>query len=329
MNPLLKNLLYRYMAPAVEEGADTGGTDTATADRGDEVDPSLTADNLEAVVRTNEGEDPAPNAEGETAPAGAVEPADDTQHDDSRPGGIPKVRFDQVNNQRKQLAAENERLQRELEAARAPKAPAAPAPAAAPAAGSPAAAEKFDADAKEEAYIQALLEGETAKASKIRREINAHLIAQASDHAEAKVTSREAAKQLEAEVATTIKAHPWLDTAEGADALELIVAARDAGVARGVPAYKALRDAVAKIAPKFAPASAQPPAGELPVDPNAADTRTANALKRGAADSEAQPPVVQAGVGNRATAGRVNVAQMDETQFANLSEAEKSRLRGD
>ena len=36
MNPLLKQMLSRYMSPAGDDGADTGGTDTGTADRGDD-----------------------------------------------------------------------------------------------------------------------------------------------------------------------------------------------------------------------------------------------------------------------------------------------------
>jgi len=324
----MRKLMARYMSPAGDDGADNGGTGAAPDDRGDVVDPA-TATDADGDDAAGGPDDDAAAAAGTGDGAAPADP-DDGQQEDARHGGIPKARFDQVNNQRKQLAAENERLQRELEAARTAKAPPAPAPApaAAPAATPAPAADKFDPDAQEEAYIQALLEGDSSKAGKIRREINAHLVAQASEQAEAKVSSREAAKLLEAEVATTMEAHPWLDTPAGADALELIVAARNASVARGVPAHKALRDAVAKIAPRFKP-EADTPAGELPGDGAPADTRTANALKRGATDSVAQPPVVAAGVGNRATAGRVNVAQLDEDQFANLSDAEKRRLRGD
>ncbi|XJC72755.1 hypothetical protein ACHFCA_17300 [Delftia tsuruhatensis] len=36
MNPLLKKILFRYMAPAGEEGSDTTGTDTAVADSDDD-----------------------------------------------------------------------------------------------------------------------------------------------------------------------------------------------------------------------------------------------------------------------------------------------------
>lgn len=335
MNPLLKKLMARFQAPAGDDGADTGGTDTAVVDdpgqagkedRGDDFTPTNDADDPQAGA----GGDGGGNGGDGGATAAAAEPADDSHGEGARRGhGIPKSRFDEVNERKKAVEAENERLRRELEEARNAKPAPAPAAASAPAATPAAEPAKFDADAKEEEYVAALMEGDTGKAAKIRREINAHLVAQASEHAEAKVTSREAAKLLAAEVEATMKAHSWLDTPEGAEALELIVAARDHAIAKGVPAHQALRDAVTKIAPKFAPPAGDPPAGDLQDSAAATDTRTANALKRGAADSQAQPPVVQAGIGNRATAARVNVAELDDEQFANLPEAEKKRLRGD
>lgn len=330
MNPILKHLLSRLHAPAGDDGADTGGTDTGAADgnaaqddRGDDFTPT-DGDAEHAASSGDEGQDDASSAD-------AGSGADDGAGKEARHGaGIPKARFDEVNTRRKAVEAENERLRKELEEARKPKTPAA-APAAAPAPKAVETLEQFDPDVKEQEYIEALMAGETGKAAKIRREINDNLVAQASAKAEATATGREAKRLLEAEVATTLQAHPWLDTEEGADALELISAARDHAISKGVPAHKALRDAVAKIAPRFAPESAagDPPAGALLKGQGQGDTRTANAIKRGAADSEAQPPVIQSGIGNRATAARVNVAQLDEKQFAELPDAEKRRLRGD
>lgn len=334
MPPLLKKLMARLQAPAGDDGADTGGTDTAVVDEAGQPGKEDRGDDF---TPTEDAKDPPADAGGDgggggdgAATAAAADPADDSHGDGARRGhGIPKPRFDEVNERKKALEAENEQLRRRLEEAEKGKAAHTPAAAATPAAAPAAGPAKFDADAKEDEYVAALMEGDTGKAAKIRREINAHLVAQASEHAEAKVTSREAAKLLGEEVAATMKAHPWLETPEGADALDLIVAARDHAITKGVPAHQALREAVAKIAPKFAPAAGDPPAGDLQDGAAATDTRTANALKRGAADSQAQPPVVQAGLGNRATAARVNVAELDDEQFANLSEAEKKRLRGD
>ncbi len=331
MNPLLKRLLSRLQAPTGDDGADTSGTDTAVADesgtqadRGDDFTP--TDDDVNDVPAGDEDQQDASASDAATG-------ADDSAGKEARHGaGIPKARFDEVNTRRKAVEAENERLRAELEEARKAKtSPPAAAPTAAPAPKAADTAEQFDPDAKEQEYIEALMAGETGKAAKIRREINQHLVAQASATAEATVTGREAKRLLDAEVVTTLQAYPWLDTEDGADALELITAARDRAISKGVPAHKALRDAVAKIAPRFAPedVAGDPPAGALSKGQPQGDTRTANAIKRGAADSEAQPPVIQGGIGNRATAARVNVAQLDDKQFAELPEAEKRRLRGD
>ena len=123
-------------------------------------------------------------------------------------------------------------------------------------------------------------------------------------------------------------AYPWLNQPESDDVLELILAARDRKIAAGMPPHLALADAANTIAPRFAPAG-DTPSGDLPKVAAAKDTRPAAALARGAADSTAQPPALQAGIGQRATATRVNVSQMTEEQFEALTPAEKKRLRGD
>lgn len=337
MNPLLHKLLSRVMAPAGDDGSDAGGTDAAVLedqkasggtvaepeDRGDIVDPAVNAANLQAVLESGAGA-----AEQGTAGEGSGE-GDGTDASKSGSQSVPHARFNEVNTRKKELESENEQLRRELAAARSPSQ--APAPAAVAA---PAPAAQFDPDAKEQEYVAALIEGDAAKASKIRREINDNLVAEAEARADAKAEQRSQAAMLKGEVAETMKAHPWLDTEEGADALELIVAARDAGIARGQAPHVALRSAVAKIAPKFAPAAAgaagAPPAGALPGAAGKPDTRSTEAVKRGAADSQKQPPSLQtAGVGNRAAEAQLNVEEMSDEQFENLSEAEKKKLRGD
>lgn len=341
MNPLLKMMMARLHRPAGEDGADTGGTETATVeDRGDEVDPSLTAENLEALVGANDDDDGA----GEEVDAGgaaevgegaATEAGD--QAGKPAPGTIPKGRFNEVNQQRKEaqaaLALANKELERyRAQEAAAAKAPAAPAPAAASPAQAPAAAGATDLEAQEEAYEQALIDGDTKKAAQIRREMNESMRAQVKAEAKAEavqeLTQRQTAQLLETTAKNVTEAFPYLNTAEGAEALDLILAARDRKIAKGMPAHLALLEAANAIAPKFAPDDGTPGRDSEKGAP-AKDLRPAAALARGAADSVAQPPALQAGIGQRATAARVNVAQLTEAQFDALSEAEKKRLRGD
>ncbi len=322
MPRLLKAILTSYQAPAGDDGADTGGTDviertepTTAEDRGDVIDPALNADTLQALVDAGGGGAGDP-------PDGAAAAAAGSEEDDAgqvdKPSGIPKSRFNEVNEQRKEAERRAEAAEQEVAALRAAAAKSPPADAA------PA----FDEDAKEEAYADALMNGDTKGAAAIRKEINAHLRSEATAHArhqaQADYDQRAMANALNAESQRALQEFPFLDTEAGAEALELIVASRNAKIARGMPAHEALRAAVDAIAHRFAP-----PARGLQNESARTDSRTAAALARGAADSTAQPPSMHAGIGNRATASRVNVEQLSDEQFANLSEAEKKRLRGD
>lgn len=336
MNPMLKKLLARYMAPAGDDGSDTGGTavaepENATAeDRGDVVDPGVSTAALQALVASDKSEEEG----GAGAPAAA--PVADDEDPGAPPPGIPKSRFVQVNEERKAAIARNAELEAELERLRAGQPPAAPAPAPAAAPASAPAAE-FDEDAQEEAYVAALMEGDSKKAASIRRAINAHVREQAAADARHEVEqqrqqdqARATADALAAESQATLQAFPYLNTEEGKEALLLIVEARDGKIARGMAPLDALRAAVKAIAPKFAPAGqGDTPSKDLPQGEAKTDLRTAAAVERGARASLAQPAPLTGGVGERAEAGRINVAQLTDEQFNKLPDAEKRRLRGD
>lgn len=313
-----------YMKPIEDGGADSGGEVIDMAggadgaedgagqeDRGDDFTP--TAD-------TEDGEDG-----GETPPAaaGAEHDGGDGHDNGGTSKGIPRGRFNEVNQQRKDALAQIAALQEEITRLKAPRET---APSAAPAAAAPAAA--FDVDAQEEAYVNALLDGDTKAAVAIRQQINAQLRQQAAESVTQEMTARQAEQLLKTTANSVSNAYPWLNDPENDDVLELILAARDRKIAAGMPAHLALADAANTIAPRFAPAG-DTPSGDLPKGAAAKDTRPAAALARGAADSTAQPPALQAGIGQRATATRVNVSQMTEEQFEALTPAEKKRLRGD
>lgn len=339
MNPLLRKLLTRYQAPAGDDGADTGGTgvldieeDGGPEDRGDVVDPALNTETLQALVATEGGDGGAGDPPVGTATGATADGGDDAGQG-GKSAGIPKSRFNEVNDQRKEAERRAEAAERELAALRAAAQQSA-AVTAAPATVAAPAGPAFDEDAKEEAYAEALMSGDTKEASAIRREINAHVraeaAAQARQHAQSEYEHRATANALQAESNLALKTYPYLDTDEGAEALELIVASRNAKMAKGMTAHEALRAAVAAIAPKFAPASADdPPGKDLSGAPGKADSRPVAAMARGAADSIAQPPAVQAGIGNRAAAARIDVESLTDEQFAALSAQDKKRLRGD
>jgi hypothetical protein len=174
-----------------------------------------------------------------------------------------------------------------------------------------------------------MLDGDSDKALQIRKQINAHLRAQAANDIEVRNTEKQAADALMEAATQAVIDYPYLDTLDGEFARGLIMTTRDQAIAQGKSPAQALTDAVAKIAPRFAPEGSTTPTPVLPKGKGAVDTRTQQALERGAADSLRQPASAQAGIGNRADAVRTNVMQMDENQFANLSAEEKRRLRGD
>ena len=230
-----------------------------------------------------------------------------------KPAGIPKARFDEVNEAKKALQLQLDNALAALEASKQQP--------------TKQEAVNFDEDAQEQAYIDAMLDGDAPLAKTIRREINANLRSQAAEEVEARMTQRNVETVMNAASTQALDDYPYLDTEDGAFALGLIIAQRDTDIRKGVQPHVALANAVKNIAPKFAPDDT--PTKALPADTGKNDTRTQEALRRGANDSLKQPPSVQAGIGNRTTAGRVNVEQLDDDQFSNLSAAEKKRLRGD
>lgn len=329
MNPLLRKLLARYQAPAGDDGADTSGTGVLNLeesdgpeDRGDVVDPPLNTETLQALVAAEGGDggagDP-PTSTGVAALGG-----DENGAPDGKPADTPNGRLNEA--ERRAEAAE-----RELAVLRA----AAQTPQITPAAAPPVVDPAFDEDAKEQAYVEALMNGDAKAAAAIRREISTHVraeaAAQAIQYAQAEHEQRVMASALQTQSDLALKTYPYLGTAEGAEALELIIALRNAKAANGMPMHEALRAAVDAIAPKFQPQSRDdhPPSKVSPEDRAAADLRTAKAIARGATDSLAQPPVAQVGIGNRAAAARIDIEALTDEQFSALSAEEKKRLRGD
>lgn len=286
--------------------------DTGTAeDRGDDFRPE--PDDADPAA----GGDDAATGDGDDAATGATaagKPRPNSTH-------VPIERFNEVNTKKNTLAQQLEDANRELERFRGAAA-SAPAPVAAPASqGEP----EFDEGQKEAQYTQALMDGDQELAVKIRREINAHIRTEARREAQAAVSTDNAARALQSASDEAIEQFPYLNTPDGAEALELIVASRNHRIAQGAAPAAALRAAVKAIAPRFAP-----PSTGLPADEGKTDTRAINAAARGAQDSLNQPPALVGGTGNRANApSKVDVSTLTEEQFAALPEAEKKRLRGD
>lgn len=298
----------------LSDGDDTTTTTTTTEtptveDRGDELTPALNPEALAAVVAEDDG-------------AGAADGAGEGGKPNSP--FVPMARFSQVNEQKNELATKLAEAQAELDRLRAGGQPAA-APAAAPAPAAPS----VELKALHREHADALMEGDVDRAVEIAEQIAAENRRMAREEIRREDAMAQVANSLQQASAQAVADYPYLDTPEGADALELILLDRDKAIAAGKPAHQALADAVAKIAPRFAPAETGTPQTRLQNTGGGVDNRTANAIQRGARDSTLQAPMAPVGVGNRTTENRPDVANMTEAQFESLSDAEKRRMRGD
>lgn len=229
-------------------------------------------------------------------------------------GGIPKGRFNEVNARMKQAEADRTELQARIAALEAKSAPVAQV------AAKP---EPFDVDVKEQEYLEAIMEGDTAAALAIRKEINGELTRQSKQEVTRELTQEREASSLQSAAAEAITTYPFLDSAaENANpkAIAEVVEWRDFYRSRGQSASEALRNAVGKVAPSYA---------EPPSAVTKPDTRTPDAIARGIKADAAQPKPL-AGTGERSSrVGRDNVETMTEDEFDALPAAEKKRLRGD
>lgn len=233
---------------------------------------------------------------------------------------IPKARFDEVNTRRQD--AERELLDAQAEIARLKAISAVPAAA-------PIAATTEIKDLRK-LYHTALMEGDTEQAETLSEQIDNKVIQIAEQHVEQRQAARANASSLQVESSKALADYPYLDTPEGEEALNAILAARDRRMASGMEPGQALRESVAAIAPKFAPEGEDAPHKGLQEGERKTDTRPANAVARGARDSTVQPPQLLAGQGNRTTEAKSqDPTKMTEEQFAQLTVAEKRKLRGD
>lgn len=311
MNIQLMRLLARYHSPA-QDGSDLGGQDegldtqedrgdTVTEDRGDGLTTDLSLETLQGLL-TN----------GETG-----------EEDGARaPSSVPISRFQEVNDRRKTAEQALADAQAELARYRATDANGAGAAQTGAQAAPPE--PSFDLDAQEEAYANALLDGDTKGAAAIRREINQHLEQAAVQRYHSETSQQRASQEYNVLVDQVMDAHPWLEQPEGSQAMDLIVELVDARVRKGASPALALSEAVSAIVPRFAPTSSQQPQPVTSTDP-----RIAASLARGARASTDQPAAMLGGIGNRSTGGMPDVEQLDDEQFSRLSEAEKRKMRGD
>ena len=311
--------------------------DASALDRGDtpeeEVDPTDAAiAHLVEVADEAEAEEEAPEEEAEAA-EGEEEVDSELEGDEAGLEGeeveeeveevaaktdekshmVPKSRMDEEIARRRQL---EDRLAKLEESAKPEEAP----------------EPEFDFDGKEAEYMDAVLDGETDKAQKVRKEIrSAERDSMAKElRKDIHNTTNVTKQQLDLDVAVSdmVASYPVLDSnSEQADADMIADANELMGMyaERGMAQADALRKAVRMTLASSMPELLQPKAVES--KPVAKKRATDVNAKLDAANKQ---PAKLAGE-SAATRGNdvVNISTMTDSDFEKLSAAQMQRLRGD
>ena len=256
-------------------------------------------------------DEPAPKEEpkAEDEPKEAPTPDDDEPEEPQpkRDTVIPRARFDEVNAKLHAEREEAARLRAELEAmTRRP--------------------EPTDSsiDALEDEYFEAMIAGDKDKAKEIRATINAEIFTRAQAASEetvtATLTQREIQTSFSKAVEQTVSAYPFLDSTKpeaNAEAIAEVVEWRDFFISKGESPAIALQKAAGKVAPLYA--------GKADPTPPPVDTRKQKAVEVAAKTANAQPPSVEAGVGNRSIPLGDDLIN-DQNKWDKATEAERQRF---
>ena len=268
---------------------------------------------LGGVIDDEHKADPEPEVveEAEPAPEVAPEPNPEQEEEDApqpkRDAVIPRARFDEVNAKLHAEREEANRLRAELEALNR---------------SSTTQADAIDVDTLEDQFFDAIINGEKERAKEIRAQINAEIYTKARAASEEAVsltlTQRDIQSSFAKVVEQTVTDYPFLDSNSpdaNAEAIGEVVEWRDFYLSKGDTPAAALQKAAAKIAPIYSKA-----APELPTD-----KRKQAALATAAKASAAQPPAVEAGIGNRAIPFGDDIIG-DQAKWEKASEAERLRM---
>lgn len=197
---------------------------------------------------------------------------------------------------------------------------------------------EYDFDAAEEGYANLLIEGETAKAAKLRREIDSErqkeikrLISQVKAESLQEASQKSSAAIEEEKFQTRISnyenKYPFLD-AESDDyneeAIDTVNTLMSGYIAKGNSKSEALRKAVEKVVPLYKIEDKKPVK-----DKTIGQTRKEEAGKKAAQASKSQPSKTKSSSSTQIDTTKINVKSMSEKDFAKLTPRELKLLRGD
>ena len=252
--------------------------------------------------------DPEPKAEEDP------KPEEEDAPQPKRDAVIPRARFDEVNAKLHAEREEANRLRAELEALNR---------------SSTTQADAIDVDTLEDQFFDAIINGEKERAKEIRAQINAEIYNKARAASEEVVsttlTQREIQSSFAKVVEQTVTDYPFLDSNSpdaNAEAIGEVVEWRDFYLSKGDTPAAALQKAAAKIAPIYNKTTEPTPD---PTPEPLTDKRKQAAIANAAKASAAQPPAVEAGIGNRAVPFGDDIIG-DQAKWEKASEAERLRM---
>jgi len=298
----------------------------------EEDDEELEDEDDEEVLEEDEEDEPEEDEDDD-------EEEDEEDEGDEEEARIPRSRLNQVINEREAerersawLEEQNERLIELLTTSQGTVQEAPPAPKEPP----------YDFDGKEEEYAELIIDGETAKAAKLRNEITAAREKQLTEQIRAAkeeassdaYTKAEAAREedrFQKAIQSSIESYDFLDDASDAydeRAVTAVNAMMQGNIAGGMTKSKALQEAVAELGPLYAKKLG---IKEEPKKESLGKKRTKTARKKAAKASQQQPPATKRAAKGKASRDldTLDLAKMSESEYNKLTLRERKALRGD
>ena len=238
---------------------------------------------------------------------------------------VPKSRLDEVIRQREEAKERSAWLEAQLEKLIAKETTAKPVEQ----------KPSYNYDEAEEQYIQLIIEGETAKATKLRNEINSHrqedlknLIAEVTKETTSKVKSESSLLLEEERFGTLVESfenkYKFLnaDSKEyNEEAVDTVNTLLSGYIAAGKTKSEALKLAVNKVAPLYTKV--------VDTKQTLGNKRKVEAGKKAVEASKSQPAKTKTVSTKEVDTSKIDISKMSERDFAKLTEKEKRILRGD
>lgn len=300
-----------FMEETEEQKAEREAAEERKAARAQQIEDEAEKERLAAEAAAKEGKKPEDMTADEKAEAEKLAASRDKG---KKQPMVPKSRLDEVLQKNKDLNAQLE-IERKAKASRQPE--------------PDKDAKEFDFDTKETEYMKLVMEGETAKALAVRKEIRAAEQAQilkqtdkvSGEDDEAKALAK-AAMVVEENFPQFVKGHAEYNE----EATKVVLRMRDGLIATGSNAVEALNEAVDFAVRKFGFDKDLEVKDDKKVV-NLDEKRQKEVEKKIAAQKKQPPEVKSEGQGKREE--KNEIAEMSDEEFDALPASAKARLRGD